>query len=169
MHILRGMGSKFCVKFQREPLKFHTKFWTHTPQNMYFTVFYFCVWVTISLNCDVISLSETGPWAFRRQLEQKSGQIYCAFWHQRCHYCDVTWMSCPLESLATRLFARHIAQDNNIENIQAGYYKIPSILQVDSTHKSPITPKMLSCFFSHIPRRLYGSFQTQPIFKYHRP
>ena len=22
----------------------------------------FCVWVTISLNCDVISLSETGPW-----------------------------------------------------------------------------------------------------------
>ena len=55
------MGSKFCVKFQRVPLKFHTKFWTHTPQNMHSTVFYFCVWVTISLNCDVISLSETGP------------------------------------------------------------------------------------------------------------
>ena len=34
MHILRCMGSKFCVKFQRCPLKFHTKFWTHTPQNM---------------------------------------------------------------------------------------------------------------------------------------
>ena len=61
MHILRCMGSKFCVKFQRAPLKFHTKFWTHTPQNMNFTVFFFCVWVTISLNCDVISLSETGP------------------------------------------------------------------------------------------------------------
>ena len=61
MHFLRCMGSKFCVKFQRAPLKFHTKFWTHTPQNMNFTVFYFCVWVTISLNCDVISLSETGP------------------------------------------------------------------------------------------------------------
>ena len=59
MHILRCMGLKFCVKFQRAPLKFHTKFWTHTPQNMHFTVFYFCVWVTISLNCDVISLSET--------------------------------------------------------------------------------------------------------------
>ena len=55
------MGSKFCVKFQRAPLKFHTKFWTHTPQNMNFTVFYFCVWITMSLNCDVISLSETGP------------------------------------------------------------------------------------------------------------
>ena len=63
MHFLRCMGSKFCVKFQRAPLKFHTKFWTHTLQNMNFTVFYFCVWVTISLNCDVISLSETGPWS----------------------------------------------------------------------------------------------------------
>ena len=37
MHILRCMGSKFCVKFQRCPLKFHTKFWTHTLQNMHFT------------------------------------------------------------------------------------------------------------------------------------
>ena len=36
MHILRCMGSKFCVKFQRCPLKFHTKFWTHTPPNMHF-------------------------------------------------------------------------------------------------------------------------------------
>ena len=61
MHILRCMGSKFCVKFQRAPLKFHTKLWTHTPQNMYSTVLYFCVWVMISLNCDVISISETGP------------------------------------------------------------------------------------------------------------
>ena len=61
MHILRCMGSKFCVKFQRAPLKFNAKFWTHTPQNMHFTVSYFCVWVTIYLNCDVISLSEPGP------------------------------------------------------------------------------------------------------------
>ena len=37
MHILWWMGSKFCVKFQRCPLKFHPKFWTHTQQNMYFT------------------------------------------------------------------------------------------------------------------------------------
>ena len=36
MHILWCMGSKFCVKFQRCPLKFHTKFWTHTLQNMHF-------------------------------------------------------------------------------------------------------------------------------------
>ena len=40
------MGSKFCLKFHRAPLKFHTKFWTHTPQNMLFTVFIFCVWVS---------------------------------------------------------------------------------------------------------------------------
>ena len=26
MHILQCMGSKFCVKFQRCPLKFHAKF-----------------------------------------------------------------------------------------------------------------------------------------------
>ena len=44
-------------------LKFHTQFWTHALQNMYFTVFYLCVWVTVSLNCDIISLSETGPWS----------------------------------------------------------------------------------------------------------
>ena len=37
IHILRCMGSKFCVKFQRFLLKFHTKFWTHTTQNMHFT------------------------------------------------------------------------------------------------------------------------------------
>ena len=63
------MGSKFCVKFQRAPLKFHTKLWTHTPQYVHFTVVFFCVWVTISLNCDVISLSETGP----RMTESGSG------------------------------------------------------------------------------------------------
>ena len=62
MHILWCMGLKFGVKLQRAPLKFHTKIWTHTPQNMHFTVLYFCVWVTISFNCDVISLSATGPW-----------------------------------------------------------------------------------------------------------
>ena len=39
MNILRCMGSKFCMKFQRCPLKFHTKFWTHTPQNMHLRVF----------------------------------------------------------------------------------------------------------------------------------
>ena len=53
------MGSNFCVKFQRASLKFNTKIWTHTPHNMHFNVFNFCAWVTISLNCGVISLSET--------------------------------------------------------------------------------------------------------------
>ena len=62
MHILQCMGSKFCVKFQRAPLKFHTKFGTQTLQNVHFIDFNFCVWFTISLNCDVISLGETGLW-----------------------------------------------------------------------------------------------------------
>ena len=65
MHILQCMGSKFCVKFQRAPLKFYTKFWTNTPKTMHFSVFSFCVWVTISLNCDIISLSETGPRSYK--------------------------------------------------------------------------------------------------------
>ena len=61
MYIVRSMGSKFYVKCQRASSKFHTKFWTHTPQNMHFALLYFCVWGTTSLNCDVISFSETGP------------------------------------------------------------------------------------------------------------
>ena len=31
-------------------------------RNRHFTIFYFCVWFTISLKCDIISLSDTGPW-----------------------------------------------------------------------------------------------------------
>ena len=73
MHILLCVGSKFCVKFQRAHLKFHTKFSTHTPQNMHFTVFYFYMWFTTSLNCDVISLSETGPWDSTRQIQKPGG------------------------------------------------------------------------------------------------
>ena len=40
---------------------FHTKLWTLILQNMHFTDFYFCVWFTISLNYNVICLSETFP------------------------------------------------------------------------------------------------------------
>ena len=61
MHILRCMGLKFCVKFQRAPLKFHTKFWIHTQKDMNFTDFHFCVWFTISLKYDVISLMRRAP------------------------------------------------------------------------------------------------------------
>ena len=42
MHILLCMGSNFCVQFQMA-LKFHTKFWTHTSQNMHFTDLFFFV------------------------------------------------------------------------------------------------------------------------------
>ena len=63
---------------RRAPLKFHTKLWTHTPQNVHFTVLYFCVWVTISLNCDVISLSETGPWWW-----QAYSLTWVQYWYQK--------------------------------------------------------------------------------------
>ena len=59
MHMLRCMGSKCCVKFQKSPLKFLTKSWIHTQKYMHFTD---CVWFTTSLNCDVISICETVPW-----------------------------------------------------------------------------------------------------------
>ena len=53
----------FCMKFQRCPLKFHTKFWTYTPQNMHFTrcLKFDDLWYLKSY--DILSLSETGPWS----------------------------------------------------------------------------------------------------------
>ena len=62
MHILRCMGSKFCVKFQRCPLKFHTKFWTHTQQNMHFMRCWKFDDLWYLKSYDILSLSETGPW-----------------------------------------------------------------------------------------------------------
>ena len=55
MHILQCMGWKFCVKFQRRLLKFHTKFWTHTLQNMHLRG------VKNLTNHDILNLCETGP------------------------------------------------------------------------------------------------------------
>ena len=34
MHIFQCMGKIFCVEFQRYPLKFHTKYHTHTLKDM---------------------------------------------------------------------------------------------------------------------------------------
>ena len=36
IHIFQCMGKIFCVKFQRYPLKFHTKYLTHTLKDMIF-------------------------------------------------------------------------------------------------------------------------------------
>ena len=35
-HIFQRMGKIFCVEFQREPLKFHTKYLTHTLKDAIF-------------------------------------------------------------------------------------------------------------------------------------
>ena len=45
LHILRCMGSKFSVKFQRPLLTFHTKFWTQTSQK--------CIILTVIILCDL--------------------------------------------------------------------------------------------------------------------
>ena len=36
MHIFQCMGKIFCVEFQRGPLKFHTKYLTHTLKDASF-------------------------------------------------------------------------------------------------------------------------------------
>ena len=36
IHIVHCMGNIFCVEFQREPLKFHTKYLAHTVKDMIF-------------------------------------------------------------------------------------------------------------------------------------
>ena len=36
LHIFQCMGKIFCVEFQRAPLKFHTKYFTHTLKDMIF-------------------------------------------------------------------------------------------------------------------------------------
>ena len=36
IHIFQCMGKIFCVEFQRYPLKFHTKYLTHTLKDMIF-------------------------------------------------------------------------------------------------------------------------------------
>ena len=65
------MGSKFCMQFQRAPLRFHTKFWTHTSQHMHFTDFIFLCDLRC-LGLVVISFSDTTPWwPYMRAIELK--------------------------------------------------------------------------------------------------
>ena len=40
IHIFRCVGKIFCVEFQRYPLKFHTKYLTHTLKDMIFMQFW---------------------------------------------------------------------------------------------------------------------------------
>ena len=40
IHIFQCMGKIFCVEFQRYPLKFHTKYLTHTLKDMIFMRFW---------------------------------------------------------------------------------------------------------------------------------
>ena len=60
MHNLWCLGSKFCLKFQRAPLKFHTNLNPYT-ENYAFYRLYFYVWITMYLYCYVINLCKTPP------------------------------------------------------------------------------------------------------------
>ena len=136
MHILWCMGSKFCVKFRRAPLKFHTKFWTHTLQNMHFTVFYFCMWVMISCNCDFISISETDSWKLRTEVggshrTSKAGWARdTAWWHHDIEEQSVLLNLCAEKPswYGTMFLA-----------LCAGNHQ----LLVDSQHKGPVTSGFL--------------------------
>ena len=120
MHILRCMGSKFCGKFQRVPLKFHTNFGTHIPQNMHFIDFNVCVLLMISLNCDVISLSETGPRSSNElqrldfkslQLIWRSGPIDFIYGGEIFKRFAVTWWWTPMAE-----FIIYIYNTNNLSD-----------------------------------------------------
>ena len=112
MHILRRMGSKLYVKFQRAPLTFHTRFSTQTPQNMHFTVLLFFVWVTISFNWDVISLSETGPGTCHDSTQPRSlflstryvdhNRVHKYFWFNTTDFIHGYWCAGELVYITIR-------------------------------------------------------------------
>ena len=103
-------GFKILCEISKGTFEISHKFWTHTLQNTYFTVLYFCVWVMISLNCDVISLSETGPrsativgdldkvgWLFPTILYLLHDNIvFCPIYIFPIIYCVVWRRACPL-------------------------------------------------------------------------
>ena len=58
IHIFQCMGKLFCVKFQRVPLKFHTKYLTHALKNIIFT---YCWNFKRSWISELTSVCETQP------------------------------------------------------------------------------------------------------------
>ena len=82
----------FCVKFERKLLDCNTKFWNRISHNMYFTDFYFSLLLTISCNCDVISLSEKAPW---RQciLGQTKRMLYFYCYHTVTRNLSIPWVT----------------------------------------------------------------------------
>ena len=63
-------GFQILCEMSKAPLKF-PKNVERTPQNLHIIYFNFCVWFTISLNWDVISLSKTETWSFRALKQHK--------------------------------------------------------------------------------------------------
>ena len=64
-------------------------------------------------------------------------ELWLIFTGLALHYRDVTWVSCCLKLLATRLYVQQLIQANSKENIKAGI--------ADSPDKGPIRQKAFPC------------------------
>ena len=69
MHVLWYNASKFFVKFQRTPLKFHPKFCTHRSESMHFADFAFV--------CDLCLGIPSLDWYISSTEQNKTKQIIC--------------------------------------------------------------------------------------------
>ena len=72
-------GIKILCEISKVPFEISHKILNPYTAKYAFYCLVFSVWFTISLNCDVISLSETGPWTPCGQ-ETSYGDIYTRVW-----------------------------------------------------------------------------------------
>ena len=72
-------GLKILCEISKGSFEISHKIWNPYTAKYSFIVFFSCVWVTISLRCDVISLSETGPSTLMRHETEPSWYVLFAF------------------------------------------------------------------------------------------
>ena len=77
MHILRCMRSKFCVKFQRCPLKFQAFTQYFEPVHSKICVLWGVKIWQLVISYDILSRSETGPWTAKRSCEPVNWRFCC--------------------------------------------------------------------------------------------
>ena len=66
-------GLKILCEISKGTFEISHKIFNPYIENMHLIVFYFCVWFMISSNCDVISLSQTGPWSAQPRIVRATG------------------------------------------------------------------------------------------------
>ena len=77
------MGQIFCVQFQREPLKFHTKYLTHTLKETIFIQYWK---FRRSQIYELINVFETPPWS----------NTDPDLWRLKTSQCVIQWLHCIL-------------------------------------------------------------------------